>query len=192
MKAARFHGPGDIRIDDVPEPSVGPGQVKVDVEWCGICGTDLHEYLEGPIFIPPKGSPHPLTGQEMPVVMGHEFAGVISEVGAGVTNVKEGDRVAVEPYDVCGECSRLRDRPLQHLPQAGVRRPRRRSRAGSPRSASSTPAGPTRSATSRPTSARSSSRWPSPTTRCGSRGSSRAAPRRCSAPARSGWSPRRR
>ena len=105
MKAARFHGPGDIRIDDIPEPSVGPGQVKVDVEWCGICGTDLHEYLEGPIFIPPKGSPHPLTGQEMPVVMGHEFAGVIAEVGAGVTNVKEGDRVAVEPYDVCGECA---------------------------------------------------------------------------------------
>jgi len=105
MKAARFHGPGDIRIDAVPEPTVGPGQVKVDVEWCGICGTDLHEYLEGPIFIPPKGSPHPLTGQEMPVVMGHEFAGVISEVGEGVTHIKEGDRVAVEPYDVCGECA---------------------------------------------------------------------------------------
>ena len=89
MKAARFHGPGDIRIDDVPEPQVGPGRVKVDVDWCGICGTDLHEYLEGPIFIPPKGSPHPLTGQEMPVVMGHEFAGVVAEVGDGVTNVRE-------------------------------------------------------------------------------------------------------
>ena len=50
MKAARFHGPGDIRIDDVPEPAVRPGTVKVEVEWCGICGTDLHEYLEGPIF----------------------------------------------------------------------------------------------------------------------------------------------
>jgi (R,R)-butanediol dehydrogenase/meso-butanediol dehydrogenase/diacetyl reductase len=105
VKAARFHGPGDIRIDDVPEPKVGPGQVKVDVDWCGICGTDLHEYLEGPIFIPPKGSPNTLTGEEMPVVMGHEFAGVVSEVGSGVTNVKEGDKVAVEPYDVCGECS---------------------------------------------------------------------------------------
>ena len=108
MKAARFHGPGDIRIDDVPEPTVGPGQVKVDVEWCGICGTDLHEYLEGPIFIPPKGSPHPLTGEEMPVVMGHEFAGVVSEVGDGVTHLKEGDRVVVEPYDVCGECAACR------------------------------------------------------------------------------------
>jgi (R,R)-butanediol dehydrogenase / meso-butanediol dehydrogenase / diacetyl reductase len=53
MKAARFHARGDIRIDDVPEPAVRPGTVKVEVEWCGICGTDLHEYLEGPIFTPP-------------------------------------------------------------------------------------------------------------------------------------------
>jgi (R,R)-butanediol dehydrogenase/meso-butanediol dehydrogenase/diacetyl reductase len=105
MKAARFHGPGDIRIDDVPEPTPGPGQVQVAVDWCGICGTDLHEYLEGPIFIPPKGSPHPITGAEAPVVMGHEFAGVVSAVGAGVTNVREGDKVAVEPYYVCGECA---------------------------------------------------------------------------------------
>jgi (R,R)-butanediol dehydrogenase / meso-butanediol dehydrogenase / diacetyl reductase len=104
MRAARFHGPGDIRIDEVPDPTVGPGQVEVAVDWCGICGTDLHEYLEGPIFIPPKGEPHPLTGVEMPVVMGHEFAGVVAAVGAGVTGVSEGDRVAVEPYWVCGEC----------------------------------------------------------------------------------------
>jgi Alcohol dehydrogenase GroES-like domain len=44
MKAARYYGPGDIRIDDVPEPRTRPGTVKVEVEWCGICGTDLHEY----------------------------------------------------------------------------------------------------------------------------------------------------
>jgi (R,R)-butanediol dehydrogenase / meso-butanediol dehydrogenase / diacetyl reductase len=105
VKAARFHGQGDIRIDDVPEPTPGPGQVQVAVDWCGICGTDLHEYLEGPIFIPPKGSPHPITGEEAPVVMGHEFAGVVSGVGTGVIDVQEGDRVAVEPYYVCGECS---------------------------------------------------------------------------------------
>lgn len=103
MKAARFHGQGDIRIDDIPEPQVGPGQVEVSVEWCGICGTDLHEFLEGPIFIPRE--PHPITGEKLPVVMGHEFAGVVSKVGAGVTHVGEGDRVAVEPYYVCGECS---------------------------------------------------------------------------------------
>src|SRR5690606_41958842 len=65
-------------IDDVPDPQVGPGQVEVSVDWCGICGTDLHEFLEGPIFIPAEGSPHPLTGSEPPVVMGHEFAGVVS------------------------------------------------------------------------------------------------------------------
>jgi (R,R)-butanediol dehydrogenase/meso-butanediol dehydrogenase/diacetyl reductase len=105
MKAARFHGPGDIRVEDVPEVEVGPGQVEVTVDWCGICGTDLHEYLEGPIFIPAKGSPHPITGEELPVVMGHEFAGVVSAVGSGVTTVREGDKVAVEPYYVCGECS---------------------------------------------------------------------------------------
>jgi (R,R)-butanediol dehydrogenase / meso-butanediol dehydrogenase / diacetyl reductase len=124
MKAARFHGPGDIRIDDVPEPTVGPGQVKVDVEWCGICGTDLHEYLEGPIFIPPKGSPHLLTGQEMPVVMGHEFAGVVSEVGEGVTHVKEGDRVAVEPE------RRGRRGVLSRIRAPGERRDRHRRRRG--------------------------------------------------------------
>jgi (R,R)-butanediol dehydrogenase / meso-butanediol dehydrogenase / diacetyl reductase len=104
MKAARFHGRGDIRVDDVPDPQVGPGQVEVSVDWCGICGTDLHEFLEGPIFIPQKGAPHPITGAELPVVMGHEFAGVVSAVGSGVTGHREGDRVAVEPYYVCGEC----------------------------------------------------------------------------------------
>lgn len=104
MRAARFHGRGDIRVEDVPDPQVGPGQVEVTVDWCGICGTDLHEFLEGPIFIPPEGAPHPITGSALPVVMGHEFAGVVSAVGSGATGVREGDRVAVEPYYVCGEC----------------------------------------------------------------------------------------
>jgi (R,R)-butanediol dehydrogenase/meso-butanediol dehydrogenase/diacetyl reductase len=105
VKAARFHGPGDIRVEEVPDPQVRPGQVEVTVDWCGICGTDLHEYLEGPIFIPPKDAPHPITGETLPVVMGHEFAGAVTAVGSGVTNVREGDRVAVEPYYVCGECA---------------------------------------------------------------------------------------
>lgn len=100
MRAARFHGPGDIRLDGVPDPVVGAGQGEVTVDWCGICGTDLHEFLKGPIFIPPKGSPHPLTGVELPVVLGHEFAGVVSAAGSGVTGIREGDRVAVEPVAV--------------------------------------------------------------------------------------------
>ena len=104
MKAARFHGRGDIRIEDLAEPHPGPGQVQIAVEWCGICGTDLHEYLEGPIFVPTPQAPHPLTGGAVPVTLGHEFAGVVAEVGEGVTGVSEGDRVVVEPYDVCGTC----------------------------------------------------------------------------------------
>lgn len=106
MRAARFHGPGDVRVDEIPEPATRPGTVKVEVEWCGICGTDLHEYLEGPIFAPPVGSPHPLTGESIPVCLGHEFAGVVAELGADVAGggLRVGDRVAVEPYIVCGRC----------------------------------------------------------------------------------------
>src|SRR5256885_10731397 len=58
MKAARFYDRGDIRIEDIPEPVVEPGTVGIEVAWCGICGTDLHEFMEGPIFIPPCGHPH--------------------------------------------------------------------------------------------------------------------------------------
>ncbi len=104
MKAARFHGRGDIRIDEVPEPATLPGTVKVEVEWCGICGTDLHEYLEGPIFAPTPEAPHPLTGESDPMQLGHEFAGVVVELGEGVTDLRVGDRVVVEPYIVCGRC----------------------------------------------------------------------------------------
>lgn len=104
MKAARFYGPGDIRIDDIPEPKTLPGTVKVEVEWCGICGTDLHEYLEGPIFAPPAGAPHPITGESVPITLGHEFAGVVAEVGEGVYDIHVGERVVVEPYIICGRC----------------------------------------------------------------------------------------
>ncbi|HSK58371.1 MAG TPA: 2,3-butanediol dehydrogenase [Actinomycetospora sp.] len=104
MKAARYHGRGDIRVEDLPEPHAGAGQVQLAVEWCGIGGTDLHEYLDGPIFAPTPQAPHPLTGGAVPITLGHEFAGVVSEVGEGVTGLSEGDRVVVEPYDVCGTC----------------------------------------------------------------------------------------
>jgi len=104
VKAARFYGPGDIRIDDVLEPATRPDTVKVEVQWCGICGTDLHEYLEGPIFAPRPDSPHPLTGESVPITLGHEFAGVVSELGEGVHDLQVGDRVVVEPYIVCGRC----------------------------------------------------------------------------------------
>lgn len=104
MKAARFHARRDIRIEDVPEPELRAGAVKIDVAWCGICGTDLHEYLEGPIFCPAPGHPHPLSHEESPVTLGHEFSGTVSEVGEGVDGLAVGDNVVVEPYFVDSDC----------------------------------------------------------------------------------------
>ncbi|MDO4658473.1 2,3-butanediol dehydrogenase [Kingella sp. (in: b-proteobacteria)] len=98
MKAARFHNKGDIRIEDIPEPTVAAGTVGIKVAWCGICGTDLHEFMEGPIFIPPCGHPHPISGESAPVTMGHEFSGVVYAVGEGVTDIQVGQHVVVEPY----------------------------------------------------------------------------------------------
>lgn len=103
MKAARWYGPKDIRIENVPEPVPQKGEVKVKVHWCGICGSDLHEYLAGPIFIP-KDQEHPLTKEKAPVILGHEFSGEIVEAGEGVTELKPGDRVALEPIVSCKEC----------------------------------------------------------------------------------------
>lgn len=103
MRAAVYYGNHQLKIEDVPEPTAGAGQVKVRVSRNGICGTDLHEYFDGPIFIPPS-EPHPLTGRNMPLVLGHEFSGTVTEVGAGVTDVREGDLVTIEPVYRCGEC----------------------------------------------------------------------------------------
>lgn len=102
MKAAVYYGPNKVEVADVPEPTPGPGTVKLEVGFNGICGTDLHEYYAGPIFVPT--APHPLTGQQLPLTLGHEFSGVITDIGAGVTGWSEGDRVAVEPIYKCGHC----------------------------------------------------------------------------------------
>ncbi|MGO2806703.1 MAG: 2,3-butanediol dehydrogenase [Glutamicibacter arilaitensis] len=98
MRAARYYDQKDIRIEDIDEPQLKPGTVAIDVAWCGICGTDLHEYLEGPIFIPPAGHPHPISGESAPVTMGHEFSGTITALGEGVTGLEVGENVVVEPY----------------------------------------------------------------------------------------------
>ncbi|WP_277985017.1 alcohol dehydrogenase catalytic domain-containing protein [Salinicola tamaricis] len=97
MKAARWYRARDIRVEQIEVPTLGdPHQVKVKVAACGICGSDLHEYAAGPIFIP-VDSPHPLSHDQAPIVMGHEFAGEVVEVGSAVTRVAVGDRVAIEP-----------------------------------------------------------------------------------------------
>lgn len=107
MKALRWHGVKDLRIEQIEEPQALPGKVKIKVEWCGICGSDLHEYTAGPIFIP-ANEPHPITGEQAPVVMGHEFSGQVVEVGEGVTRLQKGDRVVVEPIFNCGKCRACR------------------------------------------------------------------------------------
>ncbi len=107
MLAARFYAAKDIRIEDVPVPQVkASDDVLVEVAYCGICGTDLHEYLMGPIVTP--ASPHPLTGVSLPQTLGHEFGGTVVEVGADVRDVRVGDRVSVCPIITCGRCYHCR------------------------------------------------------------------------------------
>ncbi|MBG9979728.1 2,3-butanediol dehydrogenase [Facklamia sp. DSM 111018] len=96
MKAARWHGAKDIRVEEIEIPEVGEKQIKIAIKYTGICGSDLHEYLAGPIFIPAEKE-HPLSGVKAPLTMGHEFCGEVVEVGQAVTKVKVGDRVAIEP-----------------------------------------------------------------------------------------------
>ncbi|UFJ39917.1 alcohol dehydrogenase catalytic domain-containing protein [Brevibacillus humidisoli] len=90
-------GFGNVQIIDLPEPSCEDGQVKVEVKFSGICGTDLHIY-------------HDTFKSYPPVIMGHEFSGIVAEVGRGVRHVREGDRVTVLPSTAvtCGECDYCR------------------------------------------------------------------------------------
>ncbi|GAA1256212.1 zinc-dependent dehydrogenase [Sphaerisporangium rubeum] len=92
MKVARFHAPGDIRVEDAPEPAPGPGDVKIRVRNCSTCGTDVKIFKHGHHHIRP------------PRVMGHEIAGEIVETGAEVTGWTPGDRVQVIAAIPCGRC----------------------------------------------------------------------------------------
>lgn len=103
MRAAVWHGRGDVRVQDWPEPYASGRDVKIRVQWCGICGSDLHEYSQGPFLIP-VDRPHPLTAARAPLVLGHEFAGDVVAVGDAVDGFRAGDRVAVHACLVCGTC----------------------------------------------------------------------------------------
>ncbi|RMZ76491.1 hypothetical protein DV738_g4957, partial [Chaetothyriales sp. CBS 135597] len=94
----------DIRLEKIPVPTTGAGKVKIAPKFCGICGSDLHEYLGGANLIPKPGSPHPITGESLPLTLGHEFSGIVEEVGLGVSNFKVGDRVCVQPIIYDGDC----------------------------------------------------------------------------------------
>ncbi len=103
MQAARFYDRRDIRVEDVEQQDLGAEQVRVQIDTAGICGSDLHEYVAGPIFIPDE-TPHPITQQTAPATMGHEFSGTIVDVGTDVTTRSLGEEVAVNPILSCGEC----------------------------------------------------------------------------------------
>jgi (R,R)-butanediol dehydrogenase / meso-butanediol dehydrogenase / diacetyl reductase len=106
MRAARYHGVGDVRIEEVAEPLPTDGEVQIEVAYNGLCGTDLHEVYDGPRAVPLQ--PHPLTGVRLPVILGHEAAGVVTRTGAGVTGLVEGDMVVIEPTRACGRCPECR------------------------------------------------------------------------------------
>jgi 2-desacetyl-2-hydroxyethyl bacteriochlorophyllide A dehydrogenase len=91
MRAAVIKAPGEVEVSTVEDPTPGPRDVVVDVAACGICGTDLH-ILQGE-FAP-----------TLPVVPGHEFAGEVVAVGTAVTELRAGERVAVDPSLFCNEC----------------------------------------------------------------------------------------
>ena len=97
MRAVRFSGAGrPVTVEDVEAPRPGPGSVLIDVAAAGVCGTELH-FLDGL-----------LTPARTPITLGHEVAGVVAEVGEGVTEVAVGDRVAVHYLHACHECRRCR------------------------------------------------------------------------------------
>lgn len=85
-----------------PAPTIShPQDIKLHVTYCGICGTDLKEYLEGPIFFPRYGESNEISGAKLPMVMGHEISGIIEEVGTEVEGFDVGDHVIIEPTGTC-------------------------------------------------------------------------------------------
>ncbi len=108
MDAVYLHGPGDLRIDDVEPYTVSEGTVAVDIEYTGICGSDLHEYEVGPVPIRAEGADHSIPETEwdeyLPKPMGHEIAGTVSGVGDEVDDLRIGDRVTLNMVAACHDC----------------------------------------------------------------------------------------
>ena len=118
MKALRFYAPEDVRLEDVPEPTCAPDEVKMRVRNCSTCGTDVKIFYNGHQNLTP------------PRTIGHEIAGEIVEVGADVnaiygSNWQEGDRVQVIAAVPCGECHECRNRKrTPPTTEHAVRQPR--------------------------------------------------------------------
>ncbi len=95
MKAARLHGIRDIHIDEVPRPEPGPGEVLLKMAAVGVCGSDVHYYLDGGIGDAVIAAP---------ITMGHEPSAYVAALGAGVEGLEIGQLVAIEPAIPCGHC----------------------------------------------------------------------------------------
>jgi len=96
MKAVIIHAPRDLRVEDAEIPELGPRDVKVRIRAGGICGSDLHYYLDGGFGA---------VRIREPMILGHEIAGEIAEIGEEVTRLRPGSRVAVNPSLPCGHCA---------------------------------------------------------------------------------------
>lgn len=94
MRAIVFHGPGDLRDEEVPWPRPEPGEIVLRIDAALTCGTDVKTLRRG----------HPVMIPRVPTVFGHEFAGTVTAVGRGVTAVREGDRAVAANSAPCGEC----------------------------------------------------------------------------------------
>jgi len=102
MQAAVYRGVNDVRLETVPVPEIGPGEVLIRVHTCGICGTDLKKIHTG--------------SHSAPRIFGHETAGQIAAVGEGLENFKIGDRVMVFHHIPCGECYYCRHKVFAQCP----------------------------------------------------------------------------
>ena len=102
MKALRYYGNRDIRLEDMPRPEPGFGEVRIKVTDAGLCQTQINEFIEGPYII--NSDPSPLTGHAIPLIAGHEFGGTVEAVGGGVDVALVGEQMAVLPLLSCGKC----------------------------------------------------------------------------------------
>jgi (R,R)-butanediol dehydrogenase/meso-butanediol dehydrogenase/diacetyl reductase len=107
MKAAVLYGTGDLRIEEVPVPRPGSGEVLLRVLALGVCGTDATEYAHGPAMMPVETA-HPVTGHHGPMVIGHEFAGEVVDTGPGVDPAWTGRLLASCGSVFCGRCRHCR------------------------------------------------------------------------------------
>lgn len=118
MKGTLYYGNRDIRIEEIDEPILKNGEAKIRVDYCGICATDIEEYLYGPNAIS-STPPHPLTGISTPIVIGHELTGTVVETYNTHTEITPGQRVVINGILSCKKCNWCKSGNPQQCPVSG-------------------------------------------------------------------------